>query len=239
LKMWAHLNREGIGVARCTVERLMRANGWHGATRVKRVRTTVADPAATRAPDLVERQFHAVAPGQLHVADFTYIRLIAGTGTRLVYTAFVVDAYAGRIVGWECSASKHASFVERAAAQATTLRARQGKPLQNKAIHHSDAGSQGEFDWSSQRLDRGGVDGQAGGVDEGVDGQDADEVAGQAVAAPRRGAVVLAWDRQGVDQRGRRDRGRRVAGGREPVVPGAWRHADVPTCPGHGPVPVV
>jgi putative transposase len=139
LKMWAHLNREGIRVARCTVERLMRANGWHGATRAMRVRTTVADPAATRAPDLVERQFDAVAPGQLHVADFTYVRLFAGC---FVYTAFVIDAYAGRIVGWECSASKHASFVERAVVQATTLRARQGKPLQNKAIHHSDAGSQ-------------------------------------------------------------------------------------------------
>ena len=69
-KMWAHLTREGIEVARCTVERLMRANGWRGATRARKVRTT-SDPAATRAPDLVNRQFHAAAPGLLHVADFT------------------------------------------------------------------------------------------------------------------------------------------------------------------------
>jgi putative transposase len=142
LKMWVHLNREGFRVARCTVERLMQANGWRGATRAKKVRTTIADPAATRAPDLVNRQFGVPAPNRLWVADFTYVRLITGV---FVYTAFVIDAYAGRIVGWECSTSKHTAFVERAIAQAAALRARQGKPLdplQNKAIHHSDAGSQ-------------------------------------------------------------------------------------------------
>jgi putative transposase len=91
------------------------------------------------------------------VADFTYVRL-AGGG--FAYTAFVIDAFAGRIVGWECSRSKHTAFVERAIAQAAALRARQGNPLntpQNKAIHHSDAGSQGGFNWSSQHLDDGGV----------------------------------------------------------------------------------
>jgi putative transposase len=139
LKMWAYLQREGIEVARCTVERLMKANGWHGATRTKKVRTTTSDPAATRAPDLVNRQFRVPAPNRLLVADFTYVRLAGGT---FCYTAFVIDAFAGRIVGWECSTSKHTTFVERAIAQAAALRARQGKPLQNKAIHHSDAGSQ-------------------------------------------------------------------------------------------------
>jgi putative transposase len=72
-KMWAHLNREGIPVARCTVERLMRAHGWRGVIRTNRVRTTVADPAAARPSDLVDRQFHAAAPGLLYVADFTYV----------------------------------------------------------------------------------------------------------------------------------------------------------------------
>ncbi len=138
VKMWAHLNRQGITVARCTVERLMRRNGWHGATRAKKVRTTIADPAASRAPDLVDRQFRVPAPNRLLVADFTYVRTLGG----LCYTAFVVDAFAGRIVGWECSASKHTTFVERAIAQAAALRARQGHPLntlQNNAIqpiHH-------------------------------------------------------------------------------------------------------
>ena len=71
VKMWAHLQREGITVARCTAERLMRINGWQGVRRMKKVRTTVADPAHDRAPDLVKRQFRAPAPNRLLVADFT------------------------------------------------------------------------------------------------------------------------------------------------------------------------
>jgi putative transposase len=138
LKMWAHLNRQGIAVARCTVERLMRANGWEGVRRLKKVRTTVADPAADRAPDLVQRRFRAPAPNRLLVADFTYVRMTTGC---FAYTAFVIDAYANRIVGWECSTSKHTSFVESAIRQAATLRIREGHPL-NGIIHHSDAGSQ-------------------------------------------------------------------------------------------------
>jgi putative transposase len=138
-KMWAYLNREGIEVARCTVERLTRAHGWRGATRARTVRTTVADPAATRAPDLVNRHFHAAAPGLLHVADFTYVPL-AGGG--FGYTAFVIDAYAGLIPGWECSTRKHTDFVEAAIRQAVAYRRRQGRPLDEGAIHHSDAGSQ-------------------------------------------------------------------------------------------------
>ena len=74
VKMWAHLNRQSIPVAKCTVERLKRAHGWCGATRARRMRTTIADPAADRAPDLVGRNFKALRPGQLHVADFTYVR---------------------------------------------------------------------------------------------------------------------------------------------------------------------
>jgi putative transposase len=139
--MWAHLQRQGVEVARCTVERLMRSNGWRGATRAKKVRTTIPDPAATRAPDLVNRQFGVGAPNRLLVADFTYVRTLAG----FCYTAFVIDAFAGRIVGWECSTSKHTAFVERAITQAAALRARQGRSLNtphNKTIHHSDAGSQ-------------------------------------------------------------------------------------------------
>jgi putative transposase len=139
LKMWDHLRRQGITVPRCQVERLMRANGWQGVRRTKTVRTTVADPSGTRAPDLVDRQFRVSAPTRLLVADFTYVRLVSGC---FVYTAFVIDAYAGRIVGWECSTSKATAFVESAIRQAAAFRARQGKPLQGNTIHHSDAGSQ-------------------------------------------------------------------------------------------------
>ena len=136
--MWAHLNRQGIPVAKCTVERLKRAHGWRGVTRGRRVRTTVADPGAARAPDLVRRQFKASRPGQLPVADFTCVPLAGG---RFAYTAFVIDAFAGLIPGWECSASKQAAFVESAIRQAAEYRARQGHPITD-AIHHSDAGSQ-------------------------------------------------------------------------------------------------
>lgn len=138
-KMWAHLHRQGIGVARCTVERLMRVNGWQGVTRRKKVRTTIADPAAARAADLVKRQFRVPAPNMLLVADFTYVRLVSGV---FVYTAFAIDAYAGRIVGWTCSASKEDRFVRRAIRHAARLRSGQGNPLLGNTIHHSDAGSQ-------------------------------------------------------------------------------------------------
>ncbi len=138
-KMWAHLQRQGIEVARCTVERLMRNNGWRGVVRRKKVRTTVSDPTASRAPDLVDRQFRVPAPNVLVVADFTYVRLVSGA---FVYTAFVIDAYAGRILGWECSTSKETAFVESAIRQAAGLRSRQGCPWDGETIHHSDAGSQ-------------------------------------------------------------------------------------------------
>jgi putative transposase len=139
LKTWEHLRRQGINAARCTVERLMRANGWRGVTRARKVRTTVPDPAHTRAPDLVNRDFTASAPGQLHVADFTYVPLDGG---RFGYTAFCIDAFAGLIAGWECSLSKETAFVQKAISQAAACRARQGHPIGGNAIHHSDAGSQ-------------------------------------------------------------------------------------------------
>lgn len=138
LKIWAHLQREGIPVAKSTVERLMRANGWQGVRRQRKVRTTIPDPTADRAPDLVDRQFAVPTPNRLLVADFTYVKLVTGT---FVYVAFVIDAYAGAIVGWEAAASKQTRFVESAIRQAAALRARQGRPIDG-AIHHSDAGSQ-------------------------------------------------------------------------------------------------
>lgn len=138
--MWAHLQRQGVPVARSTVERLMRCNRWRGVTRAARPPvTTVADPAAQRAPDLVQRRFRVDRPDALWVADFTYVPLVV---VEFVYTAFVIDAYAGLIVGWECSATKHTAFVESAIRQAAALRRRQGRPLTGDTIHHSDAGSQ-------------------------------------------------------------------------------------------------
>lgn len=138
LKMWAHLQRQGVPVARCTVERLMHEQGWRGVTRARRIRTTVADPTAERAPDLVNRCFTATAPDTLWVADFTYVPMTDG---RFGYTAFVIDAFAGLIPGWECSLTKHTGFVQAAIRQATARRRREGHPIHG-TVHHSDAGSQ-------------------------------------------------------------------------------------------------
>jgi transposase InsO family protein len=139
VKAWAHLNRSGLKVARCTVERLMRANGWRGNTRKRKIRTTVPDPAADRFPDLVGRNFKAAAPGLLLVADFTYVPLVTGGWA---YVAFVIDAYAGTIRGWDCSLSKETPFVQRAIRQAGDQLRRLGHPATLGAVHHSDAGSQ-------------------------------------------------------------------------------------------------
>ncbi len=137
-KMWAQLNREGIEVARCTVERLMAANGWQGVRRAKKVRTTTPDPAANRAPDLVNRRFTVPSPNLLWVADFTLVPTLCG----FCYTAFCIDSYADAILGWECSTSKQVAFIESAITQAVRLRHRQRHPLVGATIHHSDAGSQ-------------------------------------------------------------------------------------------------
>lgn len=95
-KVWKALNREGEQVARCTVARLMRAMGLRGVVRGKRMRTTRPDPAAPCPNDLVARDFQAPVPNRLWVSDFTYVATWSG----FVYVAFVIDAYARRIVGW-------------------------------------------------------------------------------------------------------------------------------------------
>jgi putative transposase len=140
LKMWAHLNREGIEVARCTVERLMRLNGWAGVTRRAQPRTTIPDPdAIERAPDLVDRQFTTQAPDLLWVADFTYVIRVGG---RWCYTAFTIDAFADAIVGWQVTQTADAAMVQASFLDAIEYRARQGHPVAAGAVHHSDAGAQ-------------------------------------------------------------------------------------------------
>ena len=131
LKMWEHLRRQGITAARCTVERLMRSHGWRGVTRARVVRTTVPDSDHARAPDLVNRDFTAARPGQLVVADFTYVPLHGGG---FAYTAFCIDAYAGLIAGWECSLSKETAFVQKAISRSTVHRAAV-MPCQRRCSH--------------------------------------------------------------------------------------------------------
>jgi transposase InsO family protein len=185
-RMWKALLRAGERVGRGRVERLMRQHGIQGAKRRgKPWRTTKPDHKAQRRPDLVQRDFSASRPDQLWLADLSYLRCWEG----LVFFAFVIDAYSRMVVGWQLASHMRTTLVLDALRMALHSR-RSGADV--ALVHHSDRGSQGELNWSSQRLDRGGVDGQAGRMDEGTDGQGADEVAGEAVAAAGRGAVVLA-----------------------------------------------
>jgi putative transposase len=135
-KVWKQLRREGHRVARCTVERLMRAMGLKGVSRGRAwKRTTHADPAVARPTDRVDRQFTAIRPNQLWVADFTYVATWRG----FVYVAFVIDVFARRIVGWRVSASLATDFVLDALEQA--IYDRRGAGLQD-VVHHSDRGTQ-------------------------------------------------------------------------------------------------
>src|ERR1700677_1843173 len=116
--VWRQLRREVFSPARCTVARLMRDMGLRGAIRGKPLRTTISDKAAPCPLDHVNRQFHASAPDRLWLADFTHV----ATSTGFVYVAFVIDAYARRIVGWRASRTAHADFVLDALAHAVTDR---------------------------------------------------------------------------------------------------------------------
>ena len=141
-KIWRQLRREGMPVGRDRVARLMRALGIAGAVRGKARRTTVADPAATRAPDLVNRRFTATRPNQLWVSDFTYVASWSGT----VYVAFVIDVFSRLLVGWRAAASMRAELVLDALEVAIWRRAGVLEGL----VCHSDAGSQPRFKGSSQ-----------------------------------------------------------------------------------------
>ena len=133
-KVWRQLKREGMQVARCTVERLMKQLGLEGVRRGKVVKTTVPDKALPCPLDRVNRQFRADRPNQLWVSDFTYVSTWQGW----LYVAFVIDVFARLIVGWRVSSSMHTDFVLDALEQA--LYARQ--PELGSLIHHSDRGSQ-------------------------------------------------------------------------------------------------
>ena len=146
-KVWRQLLREGYDVARCTVARLMKKMALQGVIRGRRLRTTVSDKAAPCPLDHVNRRFRAPRPNMLWVSDFTYV----ATWTGFVYVAFVIDAYARRIVGWRVSRSAHAGFVLDALEQALHER----KPVSGALVHHSDRGVQYVSIKYTQRLGRG------------------------------------------------------------------------------------
>jgi putative transposase len=136
-KVWHQLLREGFRVPRCQVERLMRANGLRGVRRDKQFVTTRPDRAATRPPDLVERNFSATRPNQLWVVDFTYVVTWAG----MAFSAFVSDVFSRRIVGWRTASSMPTELPLDALEMALWVRARAGEEVDG-VVHHSDAGSQ-------------------------------------------------------------------------------------------------
>jgi len=163
-KVWLQLNREGIPVARCSVERLMRRDGLRGAIRGSVKRTTIADPAAARAADLVRRNFAPLAPDRLWVADLTHVSTWSGW----VYVAFVVDAYARRILGWRTSTTMTTGVVLDALEQAIWTRNRAGADLR-QLVAHSDRGSQYTSIRYGERLAEAGIAPSVGSVGDSYD----------------------------------------------------------------------
>ena len=170
-KVWRQMKREGFDVARCTVARLMKAHGLQGVIRGKSVRTTVSDKAAPCPLDLVNRQFRAPRPNVLWLSDFTYVATWQG----FVYVAFVIDAYARRIVGWRASRSAHAGFVLDALEQALHDR----KPVQRGGlVHHSDRGVQYVSIKYTERLAEAGIEPSVGSVGDSYDNALAETING-------------------------------------------------------------
>ncbi|MFI6631485.1 IS3 family transposase [Nonomuraea fuscirosea] len=164
-KVWQQLLREGHRVARCTVERRMRALGLQGARRGKKIRTTTPDPRHERAADRLQRDFTATQPNTAWVADFTHVAAWCG----VVYVAFVVDVYSRAIVGWAASLTKHTTLVLDALDMALWRRERTGHPAGPGLIHHSDAGSQYTSFRFTTHLLAAGIDASIGTVGDALD----------------------------------------------------------------------
>jgi len=170
-KVWRQMNREGIAVPRCTVARLMAQMGLAGAVRGKSVKTTISNPATPCPEDRVNRQFNASRPNALWLSDFTYV----ATWTGFVYVAFVIDAFARRIVGWRVSRSMSTEFVLDALEQALHDR----RPVGGGGlIHHSDRGVQYVSIKYTERLADAGVDPSVGSVGDSYDNALAETVIG-------------------------------------------------------------
>ncbi len=168
-KVWRQLTREDVVVARCTVERLMKALGIQGVRRGAKCFTTVTDKSLERPQDKVNRQFVATEPNQLWVADITYVATWIG----FVYVAFVTDVFARRIVGWRVSRSLSTDLVLDALEQAIWAR---GKA--DGLIHHSDRGSQYLSIRYSERLAEAGIDASVGSVGDSYDNALAETING-------------------------------------------------------------
>ena len=172
-KMWHLLRRDGHEVARCTVARLMAELGLHGVVRGRKVRTTIPDTAADRAPDHVNRQFTATRPNELWVVDFTYVPTWSGT----CFTAFVTDVFSRRIVGWRTAERMPTDLPLDALEMALWVRARAGESVDG-VIHHSDAGSQYTAIRYAERLAQAGAIASIGTVGDSYDNAMAESIIG-------------------------------------------------------------
>ena len=168
-KVWRQLLREGIPVARCTVERLMREIGLQGAVRGRKFKTTIPDNTAVHPADLVDRDFTATRPNQLWVADLTYVATWGG----FAYIAFVIDVFSRTIVGWRASSSLRTDLALDALEQA--LHARQDI---DQLVHHSDRGVQYLSIRYTERLAEAGIEPSVGSVGDSYDNALAESVIG-------------------------------------------------------------
>ena len=170
-KVWHQLKRDGVSVARCTVERLMREEGLKGVVRGKKVFTTQTDDAAPRPEDLVERDFAVSAPNRLWVADLTYVRTWAG----FVYVSFVFDAYSRFIVGWQAASHLRTDLALDALEMALW---RRGGTLLSGLVHHSDRGVQYLSIRYSERLADAGIETSVGSAGDAYDNAMAESIIG-------------------------------------------------------------
>ena len=168
-KVWRQLNREGIAVARCTVERLMRVMGLDGAVRGRKFKTTIPDASADRPADLVRRDFTANRPNELWVADLTFVATWRG----FVYVAFVIDVFARTIVGWRAAGSLRTDLALDALEQALYAR-----PDADRLVHHSDRGAQYLSIRYTERLAEAGIEPSVGSVGDSYDNALAESVIG-------------------------------------------------------------
>ena len=168
-KVWRQLRREGVEVARCTVERLMREMGLRGAVRGRKHKTTFAAQTESCPADLVNRQFTATAPNQLWVADLTYVATWQG----FVHVAFVIDVFSRSIVGWRVSSSLRTALALDALEQALY-----GRPKARGLVHHSDRGVQYLSIRYTNRLAEAGIESSVGSIGDSYDNALAESVIG-------------------------------------------------------------
>jgi putative transposase len=171
-KVWRQLNREQIVVPRCTVERLMRQLGLRGAVRGRAFKTTtVSDEQLRRPADLVNRNFVVQRPNALWVSDLTYVATWRG----FAYVAFVIDAFARRIVGWRASTSLRSDLALDALEQALYDRSRDAE---HNLVHHSDRGVQYLSIRYTERLAEAGIEPSVGSVGDSYDNALAETIIG-------------------------------------------------------------